>query len=282
MVENFFKIANEFDVIHSHIDYHLFTASRRITPPVLTTLHGRLNIPQLKDIYKEYSEVNVASISFDQRTPLLEANWAGNVYHGLPKGLYDFQENPGEYLAFIGRISPEKRVDTAIKVAIATNTPIKIAAKIDKVDQEYFDNEIKSLMEHPLVEYIGEIGEKEKNIFLGNSKALIFPIDWAEPFGLVMIEAMACGTPVVAMRRGSVPEVMEHGKSGFICNDFNELVEAVKNIGSIKRADCREVFEKRFTSEVMTKNYINLYSKLIEERELSSKSRILQYVTNNN
>jgi glycosyltransferase involved in cell wall biosynthesis len=206
----------------------------------------------------------VISISHEQRKPLAENNWVGNVYHGLPTNLFTPNYSGGKYLAFLGRISMEKRVDRAIDIAIRSGIPLKIAAKIDKSDQEYFDQHIKRLLDHPLIEFIGEISDKEKNDFLGNAIALVFPIDWVEPFGLVMIEAMACGTPVVAYNKGSVPEVIEHGLNGFIVDNDDDAIEAVKNIGLLDRRDCRKVFDERFTAARMAADYVKVYSRSLE------------------
>ncbi|MCZ6551016.1 MAG: glycosyltransferase, partial [candidate division NC10 bacterium] len=195
--------------------------------------------------------------------PLPWLNWQGTVYHGLPANMYSFQEDPGKYLAFLGRICPEKRVDTAIEIAKRTGMELKIAAKVDKVDQEYFADIIRPLLDHPLIEYVGEIGEAEKDVFLGNAYALLFSIDWPEPFGLVMIEAMACGTPIIARRRGSVPEVMEDGVTGFICDTVEEAVRAVQEVASLTRKECRRAFEKKFTVTQMAQRYLAIYERLL-------------------
>ncbi|MGD9852618.1 MAG: glycosyltransferase family 4 protein [Nitrospirales bacterium] len=263
MLELVRQESHQFDIIHFHIDYLHFLLFHQIKQKTLTTLHGRLDIPDLVPLYKQFSDMPLTSISFSQREPLPWLHWVGNVYHGIPAGHYTFREEPGEYLAFIGRISPEKRVDRAIAIAQEVEAPIRIAAKVDKVDHAYFEATIKPLLRHPLVDYIGEIGEGEKDKFLGKAKALLFPIDWPEPFGLVMIEALACGTPVIAYHRGSVPEVLEQGVVGFIVQDFNEAVNAVQKIGDLKRAACRKFFEERFTAENMTKEYVSLYSSLL-------------------
>jgi glycosyltransferase involved in cell wall biosynthesis len=253
----------DFDIIHYHIDYIHFPLSRTISVPNLTTLHGRLNIPELNALYKEFNDLPVVSISYAQRLALPEANWVGTVYHGLKNDRSNLNLEKGNYLAFLGRISPEKRVDRAIEIAIRCQIPLKIAAKIDKVDREYFESEIKHLLDHPLIEYIGEIGDAEKPAFLGNAMVL-FPIDWPEPFGLVMIEAMACGTPVVAFPNGSVPEVIDEGMTGFMVNSIDEAVDAVSNkLPNLNRNICRTVFEKRFSAEKMAKDYINIYENLL-------------------
>ena len=211
----------------------------------------------------------LVSISNYQRLPLSWANWHGTVYHGLPKDLYDFNDVPGEYLAFVGRICPEKRVDHAIEIARRADLPLKIAAKVDKVDREYFENVIKPMLDEPNIEYIGEIGEGEKDHFLGEALALLFPIDWPEPFGLVMIEAMACGTPVISRLQGAVPEVMEQGITGYVVKDLDGAVQAVKDLPKLSRRRCRDIFEKRFTAERMALDYLSIYERLVEEKRCS-------------
>src|SRR5438874_4056029 len=267
MLERVFQRAGEFDIIHFHVDYLHFPLSRREAVTHVTTLHGRLDIPDLVPLYQEFREMPVISISNGQREPLPWANWQATVYHGLPAEIYRFHPEPGSYLAFLGRISPEKRVDRAIEIAKQVGMPLKIAAKIDRVDQDYFESEIAPLLSNSLVEFVGEIDEDEKDEFLGNAYALLFPIDWPEPFGLVMIEAMACGTPVIAYDRGSVPEVMENGVSGFVVRDLDDAAKAVRNVGNLSRACCREVFEKRFTASRMASNYINVYERLIRRNQ---------------
>ena len=267
LMEKVFQMASDFDVIHWHIDYFHFPLSRRHPHPQMTTLHGRLDLPDLVPLYEEFREMPLVSISDAQRVPLPWANWQGTVYHGLPVESYRFTEEPGTYLAFLGRICPEKRVDTAIAIAKQVDMPLRIAAKVDKVDEEYFTDHIKPLLDHPLVEYVGEIGEGEKSDFLGGAAALLFPIDWPEPFGLVMIEAMACGTPVIARNRGSVPEVMEQGVTGFICDQVEDSVHAIKRLHTLSRKRCREVFETRFSGSRMVEDYVRLYEKVIAGSE---------------
>lgn len=267
MLEMVFKQAHRFDIIHFHIDYLHFPLSRRHNIPHVTTLHGRLDIPDLVPLYREFAEMPVVSISNSQREPLPWLNWRGTVYHGLPEDLYTFREEHGKYLAFLGRIAPEKRVDRAIEIAKRTGIPLKIAAKVDKVDKEYFETVVQPLLRNPFIEYLGEIGDGEKNEFLGNAYALLFPIDWPEPFGLVMIEAMACGTPVIAYRRGSVPEVLEEGVTGFIVQGLEDAVEAVYKVRNINRRRCREVFEERFSATRMTRDYLNIYKQLLEVKQ---------------
>jgi glycosyltransferase involved in cell wall biosynthesis len=266
MLELVLKESPRFDIIHFHIDYLHFPLLRRQGAPYLTTLHGRLDIPDLVPLYQEFSEIPVVSISDAQREPLPWLNWLGTVYHGLPEDLYRFRESPGKYLAFLGRISPEKRVDRAIEIAKRIGMEIKIAAKIDHVDREYFEEIIAPLIKDPLVEYVGEIGDGEKDEFLGNAYALLFPIDWPEPFGLVMIEAMACGTPVIAYRSGSVPEVIDDGVTGFIVAGVEDATKAAERISTLSRKRCRELFEQRFVASRMAEDYVAIYQRLIDPK----------------
>lgn len=266
LLEKMLQQAPKFDVLHFHIDYLHFPISRRQSYPHVTTLHGRLDLPDLVPLYREFYDMPVISISDAQRRPLPWIDWQGTVYHGLPKDLCSFHAEPGKYLAFIGRISPEKRVDWAIELAKRAEIPLKIAAKVDKVDQAYFTEKIKPLLDHPLIEYIGEIGEQEKDEFLGHALALLFPIDWPEPFGLAMIEALACGTPVIARRRGSIPEVIRHGETGFIFDRIEEGVQRIKEIDKISRRHCRQVFEMDFTASRMAQDYVKIYQRLIQEK----------------
>ncbi|MFA5039225.1 MAG: glycosyltransferase family 4 protein [Candidatus Omnitrophota bacterium] len=263
LAEQVFQAAGQFDIIHSHIDYLPYPLLRRMKRPHLTTLHGRLDIPNLQNIYKEFSEIPLVSISDFQRTPIERANWRATIYHGLPSDLYDYREGEGGYLAFLGRISPEKRVDAAIEIAKRTGIKLKIAAKVDNVDRQYFEQAVKPLLKNDGVEFIGEIGDAEKNEFLGNALALLFPVDWPEPFGLVMIEAMACGTPIIARRQGSVPEVVEEGVNGYIIKNIRGAVQAVRHIGRLSRKRCRRAFDERFTSRIMAENYLKVYEGLI-------------------
>jgi glycosyltransferase involved in cell wall biosynthesis len=256
--------AHDFDLIHYHVDYLHFAMSRRMDVPQITTLHGRLDLPDLPDLYREFSEMPVVSISNAQREPVPFAAWQGTVLHGLPPDLYRFSDRPGAYLAFLGRISPEKRVDRAIRIARRLKMHVRIAAKVDAVDRAYFQQRIAPLLEEPGVEYVGEIGDAEKNDFLGGAAALLFPIDWPEPFGLVMIEAMACGTPVVAYRGGSVEEIIEPGVTGFIVDGLEEAVRAVKRAVTMDRRQCRQAFERRFTVERMARDYVSIYERVID------------------
>jgi glycosyltransferase involved in cell wall biosynthesis len=268
MLEQVFRRADEFDLIHFHIDYLHFPLSRRQCSVHVTTLHGRLDLPELPALYDEFGDMPVISISNHQRKPLPQAHWQGTVYHGLPD-LLPYREQPGDYLAFLGRISPEKRVDRAIEIAKRVGMPLKVAAKIDKADRDYFAAEIAPLFRDPLVEYIGEIGEHEKGAFLGNARALLFPIDWPEPFGLVMIEAMACGTPVVAFRRGSVPEVIDDGLTGFVVDNTDAAVRAVERVAGLDRKRCRQVFEQRYSVSRMARDYVKIYQRLIAAKAVA-------------
>lgn len=262
MLERLMRRASDFDVIHFHIDLIHAPVVRDMADRTLTTLHGRLDLPDLKPFYIAFPDLPLVSISDFQRRPLPPANWAGTVYHGLPTNVLRPLETKSEgYLAFLGRVSPEKRPDRAIEIAVKAGMELKIAAKIDRVDRAYWDEKIEPMVRASggLVEYIGEITEHEKSAFLGNAHALLFPIDWDEPFGLVMIEAMACGTPVIAYGRGSVPEVIDHGQSGFIVSSIAEAVQAVAAVSELDRRDVRHIFERRFTVERMTLNYVDLY-----------------------
>jgi len=259
---------DEFDILHFHIDLLHFPLIRPFADRTVTTLHGRLDLPDLKPFYQAFPEIPVVSISDHQRIPLPMANWQGTVLHGLPLDLLPFSaRTDGGYLAFLGRISPEKRPDRAIEIAARTGMPLKIAAKIDLVDQAYWDQVIAPMVErHPNVEYVGEVNEATKAEFLGKATALLFPIDWPEPFGLVMIEAMACGTPVIAFRCGSVPEVLEDGLTGFIVDNLDEAVAAVGRIGSLDRAAIRRRFEVRFSAGRMASDYLEVYDRLLHHR----------------
>ncbi|UPT62259.1 MAG: glycosyltransferase family 4 protein [Hyphomonadaceae bacterium JAD_PAG50586_4] len=264
MLEKVARRAHEFDVLHFHIDLLHAPVIRDFAARTLTTLHGRLDLPDLKPFYAAFPDLPLVSISHAQRLPMPPVNWIGNVYHGLPREMFPVQRahNDG-YLAFLGRISPEKRPDRAIEIAVRAGLPLKIAAKIDRVDQPYWNTRIAPLVQaHDNVEYIGEIGEHEKARFLGEARALLFPIDWEEPFGLVMIEAMAHGTPVIAFGRGSVPEVIDDGVSGFIVHTVDEAVRALARLDSLDRTLVRAQFETRFTVERMVHDYVEIYEKI--------------------
>jgi len=265
MVEQVAQEAADYDIIHYHIDYLHYPTSRRLKQRHLTTLHGRLDIPDLLPLYREYREMPVISISDSQRKPLSFVNWLGTVYHGLPDDLLPFQERPGSYLAFLGRISPEKGAAEAIQIARAAGMPLKIAAKIGEgPDKDYFESVIRPQLKEPGVEFIGEIGEKDKGAFLGGARAMLFPINWPEPFGLVMIESLACGTPVLAFPRGSVPEILEDGVTALFGRTVDDLVRAVGRIDTLDRRVCRETFERRFSDTRMGADYEQLYERVVE------------------
>jgi glycosyltransferase involved in cell wall biosynthesis len=265
-LEQVFRRHAEFDVLHFHTDHLHFPLARRHATPHVTTLHGRLDLPELVPLMREFSEMPLVSISDAQRAPLPWAHWQATVHHGLPRDLYRFHPGPGRYLAFLGRISPEKRCDRAIEIAKRLDLPICIAAKVDPADRAYYEEKIRPLMSHPLVEYVGEIGEREKGEFLGHAMALLFPIDWPEPFGLVMIEALACGTPVVAYRHGSVPELVDPGVTGFIVDSMDEAVRAAAAAMALDRRRCRQRFEQRFTAERMARDYLAVYERVAGRR----------------
>jgi glycosyltransferase involved in cell wall biosynthesis len=254
--------AHEFDVIHAHLDYFGYPLLRRLGVPSITTLHGRLDMPELQHLYGLYGDMPVVSISDSQRAPLPQANYIATVLHGLPQDLLRKGAGSGGYLAFLGRISPEKAPDAAIRIAAKAGMKIKIAAKVDKVDEEYYKTTVEPLLPLGDIEFIGEIAEHQKSEFLGNAAALVFPIAWREPFGLVMIEAMACGTPVIAFNNGSVPEVLEDGLTGFIVDNEEQAIAAVAKIGSLDRDRIRAEFDRRFTAHHMAQNYLKLYSRL--------------------
>ncbi len=268
LLEKVFREAAEYDIVHFHIDYLHFPLSRLLKFPHVTTLHGRLDLADLEPVFTEFSDMPVVSISNSQRGPLPMANWQGTVYNGVPEDLYSFHPERGNYLAFIGRFSPEKRVDRAIEIAKRADMEIRIAAKIDPVDKIYFKEQIKPLLNHPLVTFVGEIGEREKNDFLGNAAALLFPVDWPEPFGLVMIEAMACGTPVIAYRNGAVPEVLREGVTGFVVDNLEDAVTAAHRVSMLNRSRCRQVFEERFAAEKMADGYLDVYRKIININQM--------------
>ena len=269
MLEQVQSLASEFDIVHFHVDYLHFPLARRLLTRHLTTLHGRLDIPDLVPLYREFSEIPLASISDAQRQALPFANWLGTVHHGIPEDLFSVQPAPGGYLAFLGRVSPEKGLDRAIEIAHRTGVPLKVAAKVDRADREYYEKVLRPLLDDPIVEYLGEIGERDKDNFLGNALALLFPVDWPEPFGLVMIEAMACGTPVVAFPRGAVPEVVDEGVTGFIVDDVGQAAAVVERLRSFDRLRCRRAFEQRFSARRMARDYVALYERLVGGRAAS-------------
>jgi len=264
LVESVCAEKQNFDLIHFHIDYLHFPCSRREQLSQVSTLHGRLDIPDLVPVYRRFSDMPVISISDAQRTPLPWINWQGTVHHGLPADMFRPYLEPGKYLAFLGRTSPEKGLEQAIEIAKRANMPLRIAAKVDRADADYYESKIKPLLNHPLIEFLGEIGFAEKNEFLGNAAALLFPIDWPEPFGIVMIEAMACGVPVIAFSRGSVPEIIEDGVSGFIVKDVDDAVRAVQQLENFDRYTCRSRFDELFTAQRMTQDYLDIYDRILK------------------
>jgi glycosyltransferase involved in cell wall biosynthesis len=267
MLEMVFSDPSRFDVIHFHCDYIHFPLVRRLPCPNVSTLHGQIHLHDVEPLFKEYSELPLVSISNAQRAPLPHGNWQATIYHGLPRNLHTFQPHAGEYVAFLGRIAPEKRLDRAIEIAGLAGVPLKIAAKVYDEDRAYFQSTIAPLLakNRSFAEFIGEVGGERKNEFLRGASALLFPIDWAEPFGLVMIEALACGTPVIAWRNGSVPEIIEHGVTGFVVESVEEAATCVKRISEINRAECRRRFEERFDSRRMARDYVDVYRHLIAD-----------------
>ena len=272
MLEQLARRVDEFDIVHLHVDYLGFPIMRRAGVPYLTTLHGRLDLPELQPIYQVFDDVPVISISDSQREPLPAANYVATVHHGLPEHLLVPGSGAGGYLAFLGRISPEKAPDAAIRIAARAGMKLKIAAKVDKADEEYFQETIVPLLDQPHVEFLGEIGERDKSAFLGGASGLLFPIAWREPFGLVMIEAMACGTPVVAFRNGSVPEVIEDGVTGFVVDDEEQAAAAVQRLYGLDRSAIRGIFERRFTARRMAEDYLRIYHGLIARRHPLQKA----------
>jgi glycosyltransferase involved in cell wall biosynthesis len=254
--------AEEFDIIHFHTDYLHFPIASRLRTPHVTTLHGRLDLPELPAVHRAFPHMPVISISNAQRLPLPNLNWLATVYHGLPD-TYGACSDGGDHLTFLGRISPEKRVDRAIQIAIGANVPLVIAAKVDPTDQAYFEQQIAPLLAHPLVEYVGEVNDRQKQDLFRTTRALLFPIDWPEPFGLVLIEALACGVPVVAFRCGSVPEIVENNKVGYIVDSVPEAIAAVRRISSIDRGYCRAVFSSRFRASRMALDYVRVYDQIL-------------------
>ena len=260
MLGHVYQRAHEFDLIHCHTDYLGLPLARVSATPTVLTLHGRLDIPELTPLYREYPEIPLVSISHAQRSPLRGVNWAATIYHGLPVDRYAaFPSRPGDYLLFLGRIAAEKRPDSAIRVACQAGIPLRIAAKVDQADREYFATTIRPLLAHPLIDFLGEVTDERKRELLCNARALLFPIDWPEPFGLVMIEALACGTPVVTRPCGSTPEIIRDGQTGFLCETEKEMVAAVHRVGTLDRRACRREFMARFTATHMAHHYVKLY-----------------------
>ena len=264
MLEQVRRQADDFDFLHFHLDYYPFSLFSRQPTPFVTTMHGRLDLPELQTVFDTFPTAPVVSISNAQRRPLPQARWVKTIYHGLPEKLLVPLAVKPSYFAFLGRISPEKRVDRAIRIAEHCGVPLKIAAKVDRADRDYFEEEIRPMLSSPYVEYIGEIGDKDKSEFLSGAIALLTPIDWPEPFGLVMIEAMACGTPVIAFNRGSVPEIIDEGVTGFVVEDEAGAIGAVDRLSHLSRAGVRKRFEERFTARRMALDYLSVYRGLME------------------
>jgi glycosyltransferase involved in cell wall biosynthesis len=262
MLERIYQRADEFDILHCHLDYYPFSLFSRQPTPFVTTLHGRLDLPEHQPVFDTFSSVPVVSISNSQRRPLPQANWVRTVQHGLPVRLLEPKPVKPSYFAFLGRIAPEKGIDRAIRIAQHCGVTLKVAAKVDTTDQDYYDETIKPMMKSSNVEFIGEINDRDKSEFLSGALALLVPIDWPEPFGLVMIEAMACGTPVIAFNRGSVPEIIEDGLTGFIVEDINGAIGAVDRLAQLSRDTIRRRFEERFTSRRMAQDYLSVYRSL--------------------
>jgi glycosyltransferase involved in cell wall biosynthesis len=261
-----FGRADEFDVIHFHVDYLHYPMARQCATPCLTTLHGRLDLPHFRPLHRHFFDLPLVAISNHQRRQLPVAHFVATVHHGLPAELYGFTREPQGYFAFVGRISPEKRVDRAIEIAKACDTPLLVAAKVDAADRAYFESQIQPLLGHPLVKFVGEVDDAGKNSLLGSAKALLFPIDWPEPFGLVVIESLACGTPVIAYPHGSVSELLDHQVTGYIVSDQRAAIDAARNIDRIDRRRCRRTFDERFTAKVMAERYLAVYRTLIDSR----------------
>jgi glycosyltransferase involved in cell wall biosynthesis len=261
MLAQVYQAASDFDVIHCHTDYVGLPLARTTSVPTLLTLHGRLDSPDTKEVFRAFPYAGLVSISGAQRAPLEGVRWAGTVYHGLPDDLYTFHPGPGQYLLFLGRISPEKGPDAAIRIAVGAGVPLRIAAKVDDADRKYFEDVVRPLLDHSLVEFLGEVGEDDKRELLAHALALLFPVDWPEPFGMVLIESLASGTPVIARRRGSVPELIADGRTGFVCETEAEMVAAVARVQTVSRAACRDEFERRFTVRHMTDAYVRIFER---------------------
>jgi glycosyltransferase involved in cell wall biosynthesis len=265
--------ADEFEIIHFHVDLLQHALFRDMTHKCVTTLHGRLDLPDYMPVFRNFPEMPLVSISQAQRAPMPPGvNWLATVYHGLPPTTCPFNADGGDYLAFLGRISPEKRPDRAIEIAKHAGIRLKIAAKVDPADQSYFEAVIEPLLDHPLIEFVGEIDDGAKAAFLGHALALLFPIDWPEPFGLVMIEAMSAGTPVIAFRSGSVPEIITHGVTGFIVESVDEAAAAARQVRELSRTGVRQHFERRFTASRMARDYMKAYEALAARKTTAQSS----------
>jgi glycosyltransferase involved in cell wall biosynthesis len=275
MLDRVAERISEFDILHFHIEFFHYPLFRNIAHKTLTTLHGRQDLPELPDMYRAFPHMPLASISHHQRQPLPPVNWMGTVYHGMPERLFREGEGSGGYLAFLGRICPEKGPVEAIHIAAAAGMPLKMAAKVDPVDRPYFEEVVRPLLaKSPHVEFLSEIGDRQKQAFLGDAKALLFPINWPEPFGLVMIEAMACGTPVIAYRSGAVPEVLEDGLTGFIVDSYEEAEKAVGRLDQLYRPSIRSRFEERFSARAMALEYCRIYRRLVQLQGLDDQDAV--------
>ena len=277
MIHDVMESADEFDIVHFHIDYLHFPMSRALALNQVTTLHGRLDLPELAPLYRRFDDMPLVSISDSQRRPLPFANWVATVHHGLPRELLSYSPKSSGYLAFLGRISPEKGTDRAVRIAQRTGMPLRIAAKVDDKDREYYETVVKPLIaKGGDIEFVGEIDDAHKAEFLGGALALLCPIDWPEPFGLVLIEAAACGTPVIAWASGSVPEIVRDGVSGRIVSSEEEAVKALADVERIDRAACRREFEERFTAQRMARDYLHVYRRMLESAGISPSAAMRQ------
>lgn len=260
------KMLKDFDIIHSHLEYLTLPYAHQADVPTVLTMHGRLDLGDSAAMLRSYPDMAYVSISDSQRRPVEDINWVKTIYHGYPTSCFEYNDTPEDYFLYLGRFSEEKKPEEAIRLAKACNIRLKIAAKIDPTDRGYFEKKIRPLLDHPLIDYVGEVDEEQKGILLKNAKALLNTIDWPEPFGLVMIEALACGTPVIVRGCGSAPEVITHGKTGFICQTRLDFIEAIHNIGQISRKTCRAEFERRFSRECMVDSYEELYYSLLQKQ----------------
>jgi len=263
MIEKVFSSAAEFDLIHSHLEFIPFPLARRCRTPMLTTLHARLDQPELVPVFRKFADLPLVSVSDAQREPLAWANWQATIHPGLPKDLYAPQEDQGRYLLFLGRVAPEKGLDRAIEIATSMEMPLRIAAKIDRQHAAYYKSVIEPLLDHPLVEFVGEVTDIEKEDLLGHAYALLAPYTWPEPFGLALIEALACGTPVIGTRCGAIPEIVEHGVTGFLCDTLEDMAQSIRHVPLLERRRCRQSFELRFSAERMAQEYLAVYGNLL-------------------
>lgn len=263
MLEKAFGDAREFDLTHSHLEFLPFPLAKHSPTPVLTTLHARLDLPELLPLFRQFSQMPLVSISNAQREPIPWANWQATIHHGLPNDLYAPHANAGKYLVFLGRVAPEKGLDQAIEIAKRVDMPLRIGAKIDPTNAAYYHAVIEPLLDHPLIEFVGEVTDLEKDDLLGDAYAMLAPYDWPEPFGLVFIESLACSTPVIAYRRGSIPEIIDHGVTGFTCDTLEEMVQSVSHVSLLDRTRCRQAFDARFSAERMVKEYLRVYEQML-------------------